>query len=66
MKRKITEAVLYVGKVEKVFCLGDVVPTTGITIIWQKRKIRTAVSGELFFCFRKIVTGKVHPAVEKN
>ena len=42
MKRKITEAVLYVGKVEKAFCLGEVISTTGITIIQQKRKIRTA------------------------
>lgn len=66
MKRKITEVVPYVGKVEKAFCLGDVVPTTGITVIKQKRKIRTAVSGELFFCFLKIITGKVHPAVEKD
>lgn len=66
MKRKITEAVLYVGKVEKAFCLGEVISTTGITIIRQKRKIRTAVSGELFFCFVKIITGKVHPAVEKD
>lgn len=54
------------GKVEKAYCLGDVVPTNGITVIQKKRKIRTVESGELFFCFLKVFTSKVHPVVEDN
>ena len=66
MKRKITEEALFVRKVGKAYCLGEVVPISGITVIWQKRKMRIVGSGELLFCFLKIITSNIHSGVENH
>lgn len=64
MKRKITEEALFVQKVGKAYCLGEVVPISGITVIRQKRKMRIVGSGELLFCHHKIITSNIHSGVE--